>query len=90
MKLVWSRLAINDREAIMDFIARDNPQAAIALDDHFEAFARRASEHLLMHKPGRLDNTREVVIRRHYVMIYQICHRRVRILRVLHSAQHWP
>lgn len=90
MKLTWSKLAINDREAIMDFIARRHPRAAIALDDQFEAAARRASEHPLMHKPGRLDGTREIVIRRHYVMVYQIRRCQVRILRVLHSALRWP
>ncbi|CAM3408588.1 type II toxin-antitoxin system RelE/ParE family toxin [Xenorhabdus nematophila] len=42
MRLQWKPMALADREQIMDYIARDNPQAAIALDDEFEASAEQA------------------------------------------------
>ena len=37
MRLVWKPLAIQDRERIMNTIARDNPAAAIALDEEVAA-----------------------------------------------------
>jgi hypothetical protein len=41
MNLVWHPLAMADRECIMDFIARDRPLAALALDENFETHADR-------------------------------------------------
>ncbi|MGN6422568.1 MAG: type II toxin-antitoxin system RelE/ParE family toxin [Asticcacaulis sp.] len=35
MKLVWSPEALNDRLAIFDFIAADNPRAALGMDELF-------------------------------------------------------
>lgn len=39
MRLVWRPMALADREAIMEFVAAENPAAAVALDDQFEAKA---------------------------------------------------
>ncbi|MDC9616098.1 type II toxin-antitoxin system RelE/ParE family toxin [Xenorhabdus khoisanae] len=52
-------MALTDREHIMDYIARDNPQAAIELDDEFEAAAELACTQPEVYKPGRLPGTRK-------------------------------
>jgi plasmid stabilization system protein ParE len=44
MRVEWKPVSLADRESIMDYIVRDNLQAAIALDDAFETVAERASE----------------------------------------------
>lgn len=87
MKLVWHPLAMADRECIMDFIARDKPLAALALDENFETHADRieANPHL-----GRVPDTREAVVHPNYVMVYRIESETITILRVLHAAQRWP
>ncbi|WP_431514355.1 type II toxin-antitoxin system RelE/ParE family toxin [Variovorax sp. DAIF25] len=91
MRLEWSPLAMDDRERIFDFIEQDDPRAAIAVDE------RIATQVLLLMqfpeggRPGRIEGTRELVIRRTpYIVAYRVERDGVRILRVLHSAQMWP
>lgn len=79
-----------DRARIMDYIAQDNPAAALDLDIEFEDKADRLPENPKLYKPGRLKGTREIVVRPNYVMVYAITGDTITILRVLHAAQQWP
>ena len=91
MKLVWAPLAIEDREAIFDYIEDDNPRAAVELDELFEQKAALlAKQPKIVGRTGRLTGTREFVAHRHYVLIYDVQPQRVRILRVLHTSLLWP
>ena len=90
MAVIWNEAALDDRDAIMDYIAADNPAAAIKLDDEFEAKAEHAAENPRTYKPGRMPGTREIVVRPTYVMIYCIQGDDIEILRVLHARQQWP
>lgn len=85
-------MALSDREAIMDYIAADNPLAAAALDDEFEAKAEQARQRPTLYKPGRVTGTREIVVRPNYVMVYAVAEevQALTILRVLHATQQWP
>lgn len=74
----------------MDYIARDNPAAALELDLEFEAKADPLPKHPKLYKPGRMKGTREIVVRPNYVMVYAIKGDTITILRVLHTAQQWP
>ncbi|MCS3606876.1 type II toxin-antitoxin system RelE/ParE family toxin [Erwinia rhapontici] len=90
MELVWKPLALKDRETIMDYIAKDNPLAAVELDDRFEIIAESACRHPDMYKMGRVPGTHEAVVHPHYVMIYQVDSCSLQILRILHTARQWP
>ncbi|WP_350306470.1 MULTISPECIES: type II toxin-antitoxin system RelE/ParE family toxin [Photorhabdus] len=90
MELEWKPMALADREAIMEYIALDNPLAAIELDNEFEVTAEMACQHPNMYKPGRVKGTREAVVHPHYVMIYQVRRNLLQVLRVLHTARQWP
>jgi len=81
-----------DRAGIMDYIAQDNPAAALELDLEFEAKADALPKHPKLYKPGRVKGTREIVVRPNYVMVYAVEVERevITILRVLHTAQQWP
>ena len=74
----------------MDYIAQDNPAAALELDLEFEAKADPLPKHPKLYKPGRMKGTREIVVRPNYVMVYAIEGDAITILRVLHTAQQWP
>lgn len=74
----------------MDYIAQDNPAAALELDLEFEAKADPLPKHPKLYKPGRMKGTREIVVRPNYVMVYAIKGDTIAILRVLHTAQQWP
>lgn len=90
MRLVWRAQAIDDRIAIMDYIAVDNPNAAIALDEAFESCAERIRDGDLLHKPGHLDGTHEAIVRRNYRLVYCRDDKAVTVLRVVHAARQWP
>lgn len=79
-----------DRECIMDFIARDKPLAALALDENFETHADRIEA-----TPPPLSSWPDAWHSRgggasHTVMVYRIESETITILRVLHAAQRWP
>ena len=74
----------------MDYIAQDNPAAALELDLEFEAKADPLPKHPKLYKPSRMKGTREIVVRPNYVMVYAVEGDTITILRVLHTAQQWP
>ena len=90
MRLVWTRLAREDRKAIREYIAADNPSAALDLDELLSEKAARLVDHPDIGRPGRLKGTRELVAHRNYILIYDVAVDGVRVLRVLHAARQWP
>lgn len=82
-------MAETDRDNIFDYIAQDNPQAALDLDEDFAAKAAAAARRPKLYRVGRVRGTREIVVRPNYVMVYRIEGDAVVILRVLHAAQQW-
>jgi len=90
MKLFWTLEAIQDRSAIYDYIEADNPLAALDLDTLFEEKAALLIDHPDMGRPGRVPETRELIVHPHYILIYDIAGNRVRMLGVVHTARLWP
>ncbi len=90
MRLEWRPMALEDRAAIMAYIGQDNPAAALQLDEEFEVKAEQARRSPSLYKAGRMQGTREIVVRPSYVMVYQVEAQAVAIVRVLHSAQQRP
>lgn len=91
MNLEWSLLAIEDRDRIFDYIAQDDPEAAVRVDEGIEKQIEQ-----LIHSPqagrqGRITGTRELIIARTpYIAAYKIQGNTIRVLRVLHGARLWP
>ena len=90
MNLVWARLASADRIEIREYIAKDNPAAALALDGLISEQANRLVDHPGLGRPGRVAGIRELVVQQNYILIYDTAPDRVRVLRVLHAARQWP
>ena len=88
--LEWKVIAIADLLAIVDCISDDNPNAAQALKDEIEDKTSRLIENPQMYGKGRVDGTREMVVRPDYIVIYAEDFSTVAILCVLHAAQQWP
>ncbi|HFE6540624.1 TPA: type II toxin-antitoxin system RelE/ParE family toxin [Salmonella enterica subsp. enterica serovar Newport] len=89
-EIKWRKIALNDLLKIVDYIASDNPDAAQVLHDEIKQKVLALSENPLMYRPGRTPNTREMVVRKHYVVVYEFDEKKVNVLRVLHTAQLWP
>ncbi|WP_175874041.1 type II toxin-antitoxin system RelE/ParE family toxin [Burkholderia sp. BCC0397] len=92
LALHWNPKALEDRAAIMDTIAEDDPLAALELDELLEERAAALPAHPELYRQGRVAGTRELVIAPNYVLVYRIrpAERIVEILRVLHARRQWP
>jgi toxin ParE1/3/4 len=89
--LAWLKRALNDRDAQLDYIAEDNPMAAVAQGDRIEDQVDQLLQHPQLGRPGRKQGTRELVISRTpFIVVYRIRGKRIELLRLLHGAQKWP
>jgi len=87
----WLPAAQRDFASIIDFIATDNPVAAIEQGDEIEAQVSSLLQHRQLGRTGRVKGTRElVIVRTPYLAVYRIKHGKIQILRILHGAQQWP
>lgn len=75
---------------IVDYISDDNPWAARALMDEIESKVALLVVHPKRCRVGRVQGTRELVVRPNYIVVYCEDAEAVTILRVLHAAQMWP
>ena len=88
--LEWKTSAVADLMAIVDYISDDNPDAAQALQEDIETKASRLRDNPRLYRVGRVDGTREMVVRSNYLVVYAEDPHTVTILRVLHAARQWP
>jgi plasmid stabilization system protein ParE len=88
--LHWTLEAIQDRDAIYDYVEADNPIAALALDELFENMAGRLVDQPGLGRPGRVAGTRDWVAHQNDILVYDVTGDLVRMLRVLHAARRWP
>ncbi|MDE1991729.1 MAG: type II toxin-antitoxin system RelE/ParE family toxin [Rhizobiaceae bacterium] len=90
MKLAWTPEARADRHAIYAYIEAENAAAALMLDELFAKRSRQLITHPMTGRPGRVSGTRELVVHKNYILIYDFAGETVRIIRILHAAQQWP
>ncbi len=84
-------MAIEDREAIFDYIETESPRSAILVDDRIESQIGTLRQFPQLGREGRVADTRELVIdRTPYIAVYDVDKNRVRVLRVLHTSLPWP
>ncbi len=89
-ELEWKAPAVADLMAIVDYISDDNPDAALALIEEIQSKVAQLPGHPKRCRPGRVEGTRELVVRPNYIVIYTETSAAVTVLRVLHAAQQWP
>tara|TARA_R100000544_G_scaffold31249_1_gene17547 strand:+ start:288 stop:563 length:276 start_codon:yes stop_codon:yes gene_type:complete len=82
--------AVADLMAIADYISDDNPDAALALVEEIQGKVAQLPAHPKRCRPGRVEGTRELVVRPNYIVVYTETAAAVTVLRVLHAAQMWP
>lgn len=91
MTIRWLFLAVQDLEAVFDYIYPENPAAAAAGLDRINSAVAMLSTNPAMGRPGRVAGTRELVVASTpYIVAYRMKTGQIQILRVLHGARRWP
>ena len=92
MKIVWTDLAVQDIDSIYQFIAKQNPKAALRVADTiYQSVEANLPDHPHAGRPGRVGDTRELVITGlPFIVPYRVHNNEVRVLRVIHAARKWP
>ncbi|WP_434116271.1 type II toxin-antitoxin system RelE/ParE family toxin [Paraburkholderia caffeinilytica] len=88
--LEWKVQAENDLFDILDYIGRDNPDAAVALVQKIRTKVDGLRERPTLYRAGRIRGTREMIVHRNYIVFYRTSDEVVTILRVKHARQQWP
>ena len=89
LPLIWDEGALDDLEAIIDFIEMHNPTAAERLGNAIRDTAERLPAHPYMYRTGRVPGTREALVTPNYVLIYRVTDA-IEVLAVLHTRQQYP
>lgn len=89
-ELEWKATAVADLMAIVDYISDDNPDAALTLMEEIQGKVAQLPANPKHCRSGRVDGTRELVVRPNYIVVYTETATAVTVLRVLHAAQQWP
>ncbi|MDR0466025.1 MAG: type II toxin-antitoxin system RelE/ParE family toxin [Deltaproteobacteria bacterium] len=90
MNLIWSPQSIEDRKQIYAFISEHDQRAADDLDNLFIKQADILLSFPEMGRPGRVAGSRELVVRKHYILVYACMESTVAILAVLHTSRQYP
>jgi toxin ParE1/3/4 len=91
MLIKWLKKALRNVEHAHDYIAQDNPAAAVRVVLKIRAAVAQLAESSLIGRPGRVEGTRElIVLQTPYIVIYRVKANTVHIIRVLHSSRKYP
>lgn len=90
MKLRWSRHTLRDLDRIAGHIAADSPPAAEALAAAIRDRTQRLEAFPFLGRPGALDDTRELVVHRNYIVTYRVRGDEVQVLQIWHVARNLP
>ena len=91
MRQVWSPAATRDLQAIRQYIADDNPTAAIRIVRAIVERIDTLTSFPNLGRPGRVDGTRELAIAgTPFIVAYRSTADVIFVIRVLHGARTWP
>jgi toxin ParE1/3/4 len=91
VRILWTKGAELNLEHIEDYIAQDNPKAALATVHKIIKSIEALAEHPAMGRAGRIFGTRELIVSgTPYIIPYRVKAEHIEVLRVLHSSMRWP
>ena len=86
----WTRRGLADAARIFAYIALANPKAAQDLAADINEATLRLARFPHMGRVGYDPSTRELVVRRNYIVVYRIAATEVQVLQLWHVAQRRP
>ena len=91
MRVEWLRAALNNLNALAEYIARDNPVAADKTVTAIRSAVETLERFPASGRPGRISGTRELVVSgTPYIVPYRVRGHVVQLIRVFHAARKWP
>jgi toxin ParE1/3/4 len=90
VRVRWTPEALEDRLQIWDYIAAEDPQAAVRMDQRIADTVSLLQEHPEMGRTGIIACTRELIPHENYRVVYEIALGAIWILAVVHAARNWP
>jgi len=90
MQIRWLEEAIEDLQALHQYIATDNPKAATGVAKKISHSVTHLKQHPAIGRAGRVVNTRELILpNTPYIVPYRVKNNIIEILRVFHAAMQW-
>ena len=92
MRVAWTAEAEQDRINVWEYIAGEDPLAAVRMDMLFSEAAARLADFPELGHTGRIPGTRELFPHERYCMVYEMDAPKgvVWILALVHTARLWP
>jgi toxin ParE1/3/4 len=91
MRIVWLTRARIARENAIEFIAQENPTAALNQLGEIERQIDLLVDHPKLGRAGRVKGKRELVVNRTpFIVVYRIVGDDIQVMNLLHGAQQWP
>ena len=89
MRAKWSTPARKQLAEIIDYIAVDDPLAALKLDEEINRTVQRLERFPYSARIGRVAGTREALVGSYFI-IYEVRNNSIEIDQILHCAQQYP
>lgn len=91
VKVIWTRLAVQDLDSAYEYIAARNPSAAPVVIERIKTAVHVLQTYPNLGRIGRVEGTRELVIAgTPFVIPYRVRKKRIEILALVHAARAWP
>jgi len=91
VKIIWTRLALEDINYAYEYIAANNPDAALDTIERIENAINRLLQYPEIGRLGQVMGTRELVVTgTPFIVPYRVRGDRLEILAVIHGARRWP
>ncbi|MFS8057177.1 type II toxin-antitoxin system RelE/ParE family toxin [Rhizobium sp. BR 317] len=92
MKVRWIAAARQDRADIVDYIAVENPRAALKMDELFSEAAAKLGDFPMLGRMGKIPGTREFIPHESCQIVYEVDEpaNMVWVMALVHTARLWP
>jgi len=90
-KVRWTANAANDLASIVNYIRKDNPDAARRVAKTIFDGVSELRTFPSRGRIGMVDNTRELIFAPWpYIAVYEVLEEEVQVLRIRHTSRDWP
>jgi toxin ParE1/3/4 len=92
VKVRWTAVARLDRADIVDYIAIDNPRAALKIDEVFSEAAGKLGDFPTLGRMGKIPGIREFIPHESYRLVYEVDEtgNTVWVMALVYTARQWP